>query len=76
MVGVAVGYEDGSDRLVDRGQDLLGLPGVHDHVAFRRVDDVGVHLEAVHGEGDLLDLGHEDPWRSRGVPSRETLRTS
>src|SRR5215218_6186246 len=49
VVGVAVGYEDGSHGPTDGGQDPLRLgPGVDYDVALGGVDDVGVHIEAIH----------------------------
>jgi hypothetical protein len=57
MVGVAVGHQDGPNGGVGGVQDLLGFgAGVYDDVAFRSVDDVGVYVEAVHGDGYLFDL--------------------
>ena len=58
VVGVGVGEQDRGDRAPHRAQDLPRLrPGVHYDVALGRVDHVGVHLEAAHGHGYLLDLG-------------------
>ena len=59
MVSVAVRHQDRRHGSPRRAEYLLGLgPRVDDDVGFGGVDDVGVDLEAVHGDGDLFDLAH------------------
>src|ERR671921_1380704 len=59
VVGVPVRHEDGRNGSADRAQYLLRLcPGVDDDIAPGGMDDVGVDLEAVHGDGDLFYLTH------------------
>jgi predicted RNA methylase len=59
VVGVAMRYQDRRHRCSGGAQDLLRLgTGVDDDVALRSVYHVGVDLEAVHRECDLLDLAH------------------
>src|SRR3712207_798917 len=61
MIGVSVGNKDRRYPGTRGCEDLLRLgSGVHDDIAFRGVDNVGVYLEAVHGEGDLLDLAQKE----------------
>jgi hypothetical protein len=59
VVCVTVRHQDRRHRSAGGAEDLLRLgTGVDDDVALRGVDHVGVDLEAVHRECDLLDLAH------------------
>jgi hypothetical protein len=52
-------YQDRRHRSAGGAEYPLRLgTGVDDDVALRSVDHVGVDLEAVHRECDLLDLAH------------------
>src|SRR5215203_333261 len=59
VVGVTVRYQDRRHRGPGSAEDFLRLgAGVDNDVALRSVDHIGVDLEAVHRECDLLDLAH------------------
>jgi hypothetical protein len=59
VVGVPVRHEDGHNWSAGCVQYLFWFgPCVDDDVAIGGVDDVGVDLEAVHGDGDLYYLTH------------------